>query len=208
VVKSKEATELNYQKNVLVIDHLKKFYFSLENDLKTINVVVSDISKAMDSNTKDVSEVTESMSTVSNLSSSITECLESIYTSFEQYADMGSTVISIAGQTNLLALNASIEAARAGEAGRGFAVVADEIRKLADGSEKAVKDTAGNYTKVSSALESIKLLIANLNNSVSIVLSNVQNVLASSEETNASTEELFATVQQIVSETEKMEKNI
>ncbi len=57
------------------------------------------------------------------------------------------TISQIANQTNLLALNASIEAARAGEHGRGFAVVAEEVRKLAEDTDKALKDISDKIKK-------------------------------------------------------------
>ncbi|MHB8063709.1 MAG: methyl-accepting chemotaxis protein [Ruminiclostridium sp.] len=204
-VTAKEEALLSANKNSLIAQNLQTFSANLQVKVKNIDSVLSEISLATDNNTTDVSEITINMSSIGSLLGKITECLDEINNSFEQYALMGNTIISIADQTNLLALNAAIEAARAGEAGRGFAVVSDEISKLADGSKKAVSETQGNYDKLKVALSSIKKLISELNKSISVALVNVQNVLASSEETNASLEEVSATVEQIVQEADQME---
>jgi methyl-accepting chemotaxis protein len=74
---------------------------------------------------------------------SMAMAIEGIRMSNECITSIVKTIDEISFQTNILALNAAIEAARAGDAGLGFSVVANEVRRLAQSSAEAAKETSG-----------------------------------------------------------------
>ncbi len=104
---------------------------------------------------------------------------------------------SIAGQTNLLALNAAIEAARAGEAGKGFAVVAEEVRKLAEESSNAVKNTAELIESSINSVENGKEIADTTAMSLVEVVNYTKDVVSLVDNITKSLDEQATSIQQI-----------
>ncbi len=106
---------------------------SLEDRQNALNIM-----QDMQSLQANTTEVSESLSLLTEDVGAITTLLQAIR--------------SISEQTNLLALNAAIEAARAGESGRGFAVVADEVRTLAQRTSQSTDEIAAVLTRLNNSM--------------------------------------------------------
>lgn len=116
-----------------------------------VNTVVENVQEMSDATESTAKEAMDSVALSSRAGETLmlgnakmdelVEAIGEISKCSEQISTIISAIEDIAEQTNLLSLNASIEAARAGEAGKGFAVVADQIRKLAEESSNAAKET-------------------------------------------------------------------
>lgn len=105
----------------------------------------------------------------------LTDSIHEITICSKKVAEIINTIEDIASQINLLSLNASIEAARAGEAGKGFAVVAEEVKRLADLSSDAVKNTTDVINKSLSLIENGENLASEASKALNTAVQNVDD---------------------------------
>ena len=96
----------------------------------------------------------------------IGDAIEALNQSSDKVSQILRTIDRVAMETNILALNAAVEAARAGEAGAGFSVVADEVRRLAQGTADAARDTTAQIEETVSWIAQIEMLKAEVINTL------------------------------------------
>lgn len=158
-----ESLALEQDKNT------EKLVFQTNDNIMALYDLIESENKNKTQLDKAVEKINENYSSVDKSSSNIKGALDSfnvvkkkstaLQNKVKDITEIVALVSGIAKQTNLLALNASIEAARAGEQGRGFSVVAEEVRKLAEQSEKAVKDINGNLLMFIGEIDNLALNI-------------------------------------------------
>jgi len=154
-----------------------------EGKTKNIQVLASEIYKALEQAASTVEELTaasQELAATSRETAGVARVAVQEVNNTNKILDI---IRRVAKQSNLLGLNAAIEAARVGEQGRGFSVVAEEVRKLAEESSKS----AGN----------INVVLTRFRSSVEQVLSNVEQSDVITQEQAKATQEMARMVEDL-----------
>lgn len=146
-----------------VTSELNQVVAQLTQNIDEVKNAVGDISGLNDTSHEQITELSNVMGDLMELSRSINTAMNSINESVSGFSETTNNISNIARQINILSINASIEAARAGDAGKGFAVVAQEVGKLAGNSQEAVSDAEKSNSLVFNDINSVNEIIKTVN---------------------------------------------
>ncbi|HON56297.1 MAG TPA: methyl-accepting chemotaxis protein, partial [bacterium] len=127
---------------------------------------------------KIITQVSQEMEKINDSIKQTSNKLSELNESGRKIGNIVDIITGISEKTSLLALNAAIEAARAGESGRGFAVVADEVNKLAEQTQKSVKEIS---MLVDTIRVQTEMAVTSMNSAISLVQSGVNMVETASQ---------------------------
>ncbi|MFA6851193.1 MAG: methyl-accepting chemotaxis protein [Selenomonadaceae bacterium] len=123
-----------------VVIEMSKGIDTVTKNIQTVNESSKKTSSTALEGTKAIKTTIEQMERIDEKTKNAAEVINALNGYSKEIDKIVGMISAIAEQTNLLALNAAIEAARAGDAGRGFSVVAEEVRKLAEQSAQSTKE--------------------------------------------------------------------
>lgn len=206
------------EKTAQTLEAMKIASVTLNQVVSNAQAVSAAVSKTSERVQKGKSAAQEVVDKIVQLTETVVETskiIQGLEEKSQAIGEITNTITSIADQTNLLALNAAIEAARAGESGRGFAVVAEEVRKLAEGSAKAVKkiDTLIKYiqfetknadTAISVSSEEAKKGTAEVTKIVDVL----DDITVAVQEVNTLAAQISSSIQRQVTENELVNKAV
>jgi methyl-accepting chemotaxis protein len=186
--------------------------------LEETSASMTEITAMTTTNAQHASDATRLMQDVQQRVTDTNTALAAMVTSMHEIKESSDkmsrimrTVDEISFQTNILALNAAVEAARAGEAGLGFAVVAEEVRRLAQRSAEASRDTAGlielsiaTTSQGATRLEAVGTAIQAIDSGVRQTQSLIASVTTASREQADGTTQVTQTVQHMETGTQQV----
>ncbi len=177
-------------------------------NVETVAAATEQLSASNAEINRQMAESTRISSNAADRAQETNQLVVSLSQSANRIGEVIALITDIAEQTNLLALNATIEAARAGDAGKGFAVVAAEVKNLANQTEKATEEIAGQISGIQkatgesvTAIEDIGRIIENINEIAT-------TISAAVEEQGAATDEITRNVRSAADRTRTVSASI
>lgn len=193
------ATKINAQneKLSLAVDEINQAMETLSEKVRPILSQAQENSVKNSNIKSDMNTLEDNIQGIQDQSSGITDFVNKIGVSINEYERILGKIKSISEQTNILAINASIEAASAGQFGKGFAVVAGEIRTLAVKSADTVKAAERHTRQILENIDGIKDSSANIISDVDGTKVNVDNTDQAVNDLNKSLEFISSSVSEI-----------
>ena len=177
-------------------------------NVETVAAATEQLSASNAEINRQMAESTRISNNAADRAQETNQLVVSLSQSANRIGEVIALITDIAEQTNLLALNATIEAARAGDAGKGFAVVAAEVKNLANQTEKATEEIAGQISGIQkatgesvTAIEDIGRIIENINEIAT-------TISAAVEEQGAATDEITRNVRSAADRTRTVSASI
>lgn len=178
----KEEQEKQLRKDTMISEIVEQF--------ESLSVGISELSQANETSAGETTDMSKSVSEVSERCAQLNESLKVILDFIDVYKSTSADITGIAGQTNMLSLNASIEAARAGESGRGFAVVAGQIGTLAEETRKLITKNNAQADETLPKLQLCIEVIKNLVEQMESINEKVSTIAATTEEISAQSQSI------------------
>ncbi|MCE5285371.1 MAG: PocR ligand-binding domain-containing protein [Pelosinus sp.] len=155
----------------------------LKASVETLNDSLHQISATMQ-------ELAASATNVSDNQVKLNSEIKNVDEVTSQINEVMDLIKEIADETRLLGLNAAIEAARAGEAGLGFGVVAQEIRNLSSDSKQTVSKIKEFTNRIRQYVNATVTMGGETLSTVEQQAAAIEEVTASVEELTSMTEQL------------------
>lgn len=197
--------------NMSRINEVKNRIENITNSIREVEKSVEKTVFATTAGVQHLEDYYQQINIISDNLNNTSEYIKKLKSDITQIDEIGKFVIKISEQLKLLGLNASIEAAKAGESGKGFAVVAHEMNKLSLATKESIKqikiileNIVNGSVFVSNSIDncvrsygdskdtfiSIKESFGIINNSATVLESDVKKVYDDVSLINSSTQEI------------------